>query len=603
MRFWRGAPISSATSPGARVLLRAWAAEGGVLLGMLRRPHEFIRAALARETLADVALRNATLRPGGLALQCSERRWSHVMLAERFGGLATRLKRLGVQPGQPVPVVAGEPLEAVAALLAVQWIGAVPVLLDARRGPAGVAEALDAVGATVRLLAGEDDPAIVTEVGRGAKGVLVTESVPQHLGGEPPRSQWFQAPPRAEPHEDAAWLQTSGTTGQPKLSRVRQTRVLFGGVAFARLVYRFRRGDKLLSSMNPCHAAGLTVGLAPALMSATPLAFTGQFSARRFWAEAKEANATVWLGIGEMCRWLLHQPTSAAERDHRVRLLVSMGLDAEVEVECRRRFAIPAITEFYGASDGPLALVRFGGPAGTVGRIPRLAERHLVLARYDADKEDLAMNEVGFAQKAAPGELGELLIRQPLVPGLGLGSFEGYAGCDGSHGERIRRSVFTAGDVYYRSFDLMLKDSQGFLSIVGRAGECIRYRGLNLAAPRVAATLMIPGVVRDCVLYGVRVPAIDGTPPSLAVVWEGEANMEALVARMARLRPGDRPCFLRFVAGIERTLTLRPRRMQLQRDGVDPTVISDPLFIWRGCGYVPLDSALYQAVTRGEVRL
>lgn len=64
--------------------------------------------------------------------------------------------------------------------------------------------------------------------------------------------------------------------------------------------------------------------------------------------------------IGEICRYLLNQPVRDTERRHRVRMALGNGLRQSIWEEFMRRFGIPQIAEFYGATECNCSLGNFG---------------------------------------------------------------------------------------------------------------------------------------------------------------------------------------------------------------------------------------------------
>ena len=64
------------------------------------------------------------------------------------------------------------------------------------------------------------------------------------------------------------------------------------------------------------------------------------FSASRFWDEIRGADATAFVYIGEVCRYLLNQPPKTDDRAHKVRVIVGNGLRPEIWQEFTRRFGI-----------------------------------------------------------------------------------------------------------------------------------------------------------------------------------------------------------------------------------------------------------------------
>ena len=63
--------------------------------------------------------------------------------------------------------------------------------------------------------------------------------------------------------------------------------------------------------------------------------------------------------IGETCRYLIAQPHRTAETQNKVRVAMGNGLRPPVWAEFVRRFAVPQIAEFYGATECNCSLGNF----------------------------------------------------------------------------------------------------------------------------------------------------------------------------------------------------------------------------------------------------
>jgi fatty-acyl-CoA synthase len=102
------------------------------------------------------------------------------------------------------------------------------------------------------------------------------------------------------------------------------------------------------------------------------------------------------------------------------------------------------------------------------------------------------------------------------------------------------------------------------------------------------------------------VPGADGRAGTAALVVNGEFDLAAFRAEVAtRLPPYARPVFLRIVSTLEATATFKPRKQDLVQAGFDPARVSDPLYFDdpRSQRYVPLDAALFAAISKGELRI
>ena len=76
-----------------------------------------------------------------------------------------------------------------------------------------------------------------------------------------------------------------------------------------------------------------------------------KFSASNFWSDCIKHKCTVFVYVGEICRFLLNQPKSALDDQHQIRKAIGNGLRLNIWKEFTRRFNVQC-HEFYAASEG-----------------------------------------------------------------------------------------------------------------------------------------------------------------------------------------------------------------------------------------------------------
>jgi len=89
-------------------------------------------------------------------------------------------------------------------------------------------------------------------------------------------------------------------------------------------------------------------------------------------------------------------------------------------------------------------------------------------------------------------------------------------------------------------------------------------------------------------------------------VVDGDFDIEALPARLkARLAPYARPLFLRLSPQIAVTGTFKQRKVDLVREGFDPSAISDPIYFLDPASgrYELLTPARHADIVEGGVKL
>ena len=421
------------------------------------------------------------------------------------------------------------------------------------------------------------------------------------LGAEALEPGEYRAP---QLNERALCIYTSGTTGLPKAANVSHYRLMQWSHWFAGLM-DVTPADRMFDCLPLYHSVGGVVATGALLVSGGAVVLRERFSAGSFWADVAKERCTLFQYIGELCRYLVNGAPQPDEARHALRLACGNGLRADVWVPFQERFRIPQILEYYAATEGSFSLYNCEGRPGAIGRIPPfLAHRvPVALVKFDADTAAPARDDAGRCTACATDEVGEA-IGQVLGSG-GATRFEGYTDTEAS-GKKLLRDVFSAGDAWYRTGDLMRKDAQGFFYFVDRVGETYRWKGENVSTTEVADVIAAVAGVSDVAVYGVTVPNNDGRAGMAALVVAENFNLATLrSALLTQLPAYARPVFLRIVPALDRTGTFKLRKNELARQGYDPSQVKDALFIddaVRG-EYLLMDLARYRRLLQGAPRV
>jgi len=397
---------------------------------------------------------------------------------------------------------------------------------------------------------------------------------------------------------------TSGTTGLPKAAKVTHVRAqnyLRGLGAGAKA----KASDRMMMVLPMYHATGGLVGCGAALTNGGAVIIIPKFSASRFWDDAVKYGATMFTYVGELCRFLLSQPPTEAERRHKISWIMGNGLRPEVWESFVARFDIEHVIEFYGATEGNVSLINVDGPIGAVGRVPSyLAWKfNTDIIRFDVESGENPRGADGFCIREDPNETGEMIgeIRQD-DPRF---RFEGYGTKEATQ-KKILRDVFKKGDAWFRTGDLMRRDAEGYYYFMDRVGDTYRWKAENVATNEVAGVLSVfPGVTQANV-YGVEVPGYDGRAGMASVVVEGEPDLAELKAHVDRELPHyARPVFLRLSQDSDTTSTFKFKKTNLVKAGFDPKKVSDPLYYADPAtgAFTPIDADVFAGIHEGVVRL
>lgn len=552
-----------------------------------------IRGALGEVTLADVVAGWARRRPRALALEVGDEALSYAELEALSAAAAGWLATLGARSGDVVAVLGRNSIAYVGLLLGAARSGVTLALVHPELGGEPLRQALAAAGAA--FVACEVE--LLEQLPTLPAALKVAGFDAQRREPFARRTRHAFAPDRAG--RDLALVYTSGTTGLPKACRLPHSRVLAAACLFGAPLHDFRRGDKLLCVLPLYHGSPLMLGLGACLVTGTPLRLERRFSASELIDVARRAGATVLLYVGDLGRMLLATPTRADDRRHALRLAVGNGMDKQIWPQFQARFGIARVREFYAATESPVGLFNLSGRVGAVGNLPHAWMFGLKLVRFDAASGELLRTRDGRLQECKIDEPGELLVR---ARHNGLGVYHGYVDPVATQA-RLVHSGRGTGQLLFRTGDVLRRDRQGFYYFVERRGEGYRFRGENVSAALVERELQAQQGVSAALVSGIEMPGYDGRLGLAALVWEDGFDVSSLTDLAARLPRAALPRFVRRVAELPRTDSLKLRRGTLALEGVDPARIADELWVLSGQSYVRLTPETYRHVLSGALRL
>lgn len=321
------------------------------------------------------------------------------------------------------------------------------------------------------------------------------------------------ADPAHGPDDLAAILYTSGTTGRSKGVMLSRENLASNAEALVGL-WRVTAQDVLLHALPVFHTHGLFVATNCALYSGASLIFQAGFLPEAVLGALPQA--TVMMGVPTFYTRLLADPRLTRELCRGMRLFISGSapLSPATHAEWQARTG-HAILERYGMTETNMITSNpYDGArrAGTVGMpLPGVEVRVT-----GPDGAPLPQ-----------GEAGSIEVRGPNV-------FHGYWRLPEKTAEEFRGGWFVTGD-------LGAIDSQGYLSILGRAKDLVISGGLNVYPAEVEAALDdLPGVAGSAVIgvphpdFGEAVVAC--VIPAKGAVLEEAALREALRERLAAFK-------------------------------------------------------------------
>ena len=521
------------------------------------------------------------------------------------------LAAAGVRRGDAVAIMMENSPDFLMAEGAMAKLGSIGALINTNLRGAALAHVLASSTAAVVLADAACWPALAELAPVEGRVVLAT-SASGALAGTAFRSlpEELAAAPTSEPDipdvkvsDVMMYIYTSGTTGYPKPTIIRHSRFTMGGQSL-RIVLDLREGDCSYAPTPLYHGYSNFVGFAPAFHAGTTFASRRRFSASAFLDDVRRHGATHFMYVGELCRYLLRQPPTPRDRDHRLRIATGPGLRPDIWQAFVDRFGIERVIETYGQTEANLSLMNRRGRVGSVGRSAPFTHAQLKLVQFDFDAQQPRRGADGFLVECAPGEVGELIS---LVAQSTMMSFDGYV--DKADNEaKLLRDCFAPGDCYLRTGDLLRRDRASYYYFVDRIGDTFRWKGENVATAEVAELLNGAPGISETAVYGVRIPGADGRAGMALVVLQPGATFEpaAYYAFAERTLPSyARPLFVRIGAAMDVTGTLKHTKTRLQAEGYDAATVADPLWFRDDSTrtYVPLDAALKQRIDSGAIPL
>ena len=521
----------------------------------------------------------------------------------------------GIRDGDVVCLMMGNCAEYLAIWLGITRIGGTVALINTHLTGEALAHSLRIVAPKHVVLGSEFVAAVGSVRNRLPSGARIWVRGPSAGDAAPldaavgthsgePLEEGSFAPPSLDSR--ALYIYTSGTTGLPKAANVSHYRLMQWSYWFAGLLDT-QPIDRMFNCLPLYHSVGGIVATGATLVGGGAVVIRPRFTASGFWRDVRDERCTLFQYIGELCRYLTNSPPTDGERAHQLRIACGNGLRPEVWRVFQQRFGIPRILEYYASTEGNFSLYNCEGEPGAIGRIPGFLAHRLPIAivRHDAESGEPVRNSEGFCERCATDEPGEAIGRIPAGSDARVGAFEGYADAAATS-QKVLRNVFERGDAWYRTGDLMRRDQRGFFYFVDRVGDTYRWKGENVSTAEVWTAIADSRGVVEGVVYGVAVPGSDGRAGMTALVVTDEFELAALYRDVAeRLPEYARPVFVRLLSSLELTATFKPRKQDLLRDGFNPALSSDALYVAdRTAGsYVRLDAELYAQIATGRTRL
>ena len=417
------------------------------------------------------------------------------------GRVARRLAGSGVAPGDRVAVLGGNTPEWVAAAVGAIKAGAVLVPLNPRLVAAELRKLLRESGASVVITdAAHQDALKEAEALGGTFATMGMEAIAElRTGG----AESFRID--REPHEPAALLFTSGSTGLSK--GVICTNRMLLDIVFENLVREegLGTGSSTLLLLPLCFTPGLVYGVAMTGVLGGTLVVEADLDAARAVRLLARHEIQVIFGVPLIYEVMAKTPEFASADLSRLSYAIVGGAAVPVPLLAAWGAKGVQLRQIYGMTEA-------GGVATAT--LPEEAAEHPDSCGIGSVFTDLKVVRPDGTE-CDPDETGEIVIRGPGVT-------PGYWQDPATTAQVLR-------DGWLYSGDLGSRDDQGRIRFLDRLKDLIITGGINVSPLEIEAVISgIPGVTEVAVIAA-RDERFGETPAAIVSV-SGDVDAATIVA-------------------------------------------------------------------------
>ncbi|MFD3943070.1 4-coumarate--CoA ligase family protein [Streptomyces sp. NPDC058579] len=390
------------------------------------------------------------------------------------------------------------------------------------------------------------------ELAGGIEEIFVCDQAPEGEGVRSLQSMLGSSAPEPvvviDPDEDIAVLPySSGTTGVPKGVMLTHTSIATNLAQLYPLM-PMRPGDRILAVLPFFHIYGLTALMNAPLRHGATVVVLPRFELDTFLAAIQNHRINGLYVAPPIVLALAKHPAVAAYDLSSLEYIVSAAapLDASLAEACSARLKLPPVRQAYGMTElSPgthvVPLAAQNPPPGAVGQLLPSTEMR-ILSLDDPSKD------------AEPGAEGEVAIRGPQV-------MKGYLGRPDATAAMID------AEGWVHTGDIGRVDENGWLFVVDRVKELIKYKGFQVAPAELEALLLTHESIADAAVIGVTDE--DGTeiPKAYVVRQVGADGLSAedVMAYVAgKVSPYKKVRRVEFIDGVPRAASGKILRRELR---------------------------------------
>jgi crotonobetaine/carnitine-CoA ligase len=299
------------------------------------------------------------------------------------------------------------------------------------------------------------------------------------------------------------------------------------------------------------HANGLFMQLLACIITGAKAIIRSKFSASNWLKDVKKYNITHTNMLGAIAAFVVAQPSSKHDKDHKLVVIGSAPLPSEPERVFRERFGVKQVLPLYGMTEVNIPIYGLQNEIGG-GKCGKVYEKYFEVEIRNPENDSIVKD----------GEVGEIMVR----PKQAFGFMSGYMGMPEKTIESWRNFWFHTGDAG-------IKEVSGHFTFVDRIKDCIRRRGENISSYEVEQAFLEIPYITEAAAYAISAEGGDGMEDEVMVALMTNNHVsinfeELLVMAKRNLAKFAIPKYLRIMKEFPKTQTGKIQKNKLREQGV-----------------------------------